>query len=129
MSNPRRTLRLLWLFTIGYWLFLFTMTHLPPSKVPEIGVNDKLEHFGAYGLLAGGLFLSIWGTSPHTQKATWLTYLICLAYGAFDEITQAIPFIGRSCELNDWFADAIGAAIAVTILTLIRRWLERIGKP
>ena len=123
--NRAQIRRLLWIATAGYWVFLFIMTHLPPRKVPDIGVNDKIEHLGAYGLLAGGLFLSIWATSPRTFKATWLTPIIALAYGALDEITQAIPIVGRSCELNDWLADALGTIIAVAILTLIRWCLMR----
>jgi len=115
--------RLLWLLTFAYCIFLATMTHLPPGKVPDIGANDKLEHLGAYGLLSGAFFLSLWATFPRKHVATLLTPLIVLAFGALDEITQ--PYFGRSCELNDWLADATGMAIAVITLTLIRRLVIR----
>ena len=115
--------RLLWLLTFAYCIFLVTMTHLPPGKVPDMGANDKLEHLGAYGLLSGAFFISLWASFPRKQVATWLTPTIILAFGALDEITQ--PFFGRSCELNDWLADATGMVIAVTTLTLIRLMVNR----
>lgn len=58
----------------------------------------------------------------------WQTPLITIAYGAIDEWLQAISFIHRSCELNDWFADVIGTFIAVTILCIVK-WAAERQKP
>ncbi|HSI32928.1 MAG: VanZ family protein [Phycisphaerae bacterium] len=113
--------RVLWILTIAYAAFLATMTHLPPRKLPETGVNDKLEHFGAYGLLAGAVFCAAWASWPrHAWRATWVALVAALAFGVLDELTQAIPGVGRSCELNDWLADAAGAGIAVVVMTCVR---------
>jgi len=115
--------RILWLLTIAYAIFLATMTHLPPGKGPDTGASDKLEHLGAYGILTGAVFLSFWASFPRRKIAAWLTPLVVLTFGAIDEFTQ--PYFGRSCELNDWLADAAGMMIALIILSLIRTGVER----
>jgi VanZ family protein len=50
-----------------------------------------------------------------------ITLAICLIYAALDEWTQ--PFIGRTCELLDWLADAGGAIVGSLIgLAIARRF-------
>jgi hypothetical protein len=36
-----------------------------------------------------------------------------------------LPIPGRSCELLDFFADAAGVAVAVTLCAIITRWRDR----
>ncbi len=110
-------------FVVVYWAFLLTMTHLPPKHLPDIGVNDKFEHVGAYGLLAGALFVTIWLWRPGVNHLWLVVLAVGMAYGAFDERTQ--PMFGRSCDFGDWMADTIGTAIAAGILTLLKPWVER----
>lgn len=104
-----------------YWLGLFIVTHLPPRRVPTTNVNDKLEHFIAYAILATILFLAINRGGGVRVFATVVG--ICLIYGAIDEWTQLL--VGRSCELNDWLADASGAIVAATICAAFRRFMIR----
>src|SRR3954453_4356748 len=95
-------------FLLAYWPLLLVLTHIPPEHVPDVGVGDKVEHLGAYGLLAGALFVTLW-LYKHNLRNLWLIVLfIVLAYGAFDELPQ--PFFRRDCSLSDWFADASGTA-------------------
>jgi VanZ family protein len=99
--------------TAIYWLGLFTVTHLPPTRMPRTRVWDKLEHFVAYAILAGLLFVAI------GRRRVWLVLAICLVYGAFDELTQLLPFVRRQCSLVDWIADALGAIFALAACNLI----------
>jgi VanZ family protein len=85
--------------------------------LPQTGIKDKYEHFGAYAVLAALLcfaLLSRGGMSIF--DASWRTFAIVLAYGAIDEWTQ--PWFGRTCSLMDWIADATGAGVALTVLLL-----------
>ena len=107
----------------AYWVALFTLTHLP--KVPASGkrVQDKLAHFLAYGVLAGVLYLVLWASQSPRKRAAYFVITVTLLYGAMDEITQ--PIVGRSCELNDWLADAAGVALAVGVFASLRYVVER----
>ena len=115
--------KLLLFALVAYWLLLAALTHAPrlPPTGPRIG--DKTAHLLAYGILAALLFLTLWVLRPRMRWLPVLALCIPLAYGAVDELTQ--PLSGRDCEFADWVADAAGAAIAVGILTVIRRLTTR----
>src|SRR5215471_3024742 len=110
-----------------YLAIIFTLTHLPPRKLPHVNLWDKLEHFLAYGLLGGLLFVTLWVLRPQTQRLWLVVLVIAMAYGAFDEITQ-IP-VGRDCSIRDWSADVLGVGIAVACLSLIRSRFQRFSSP
>lgn len=75
---------------------------------------DKVTHFFIYGLLAT-LTLRWLGSR---RWAPWLAIAAASLFGASDEWHQSfVP--GRSCEVADWVADTLGAALAVS---LFRRW-------
>ena len=75
---------------------------------------DKVTHFFIYGLLAT-LTLRWLGSR---RWAPWLAIAVVSLFGASDEWHQSfVP--GRSCEVADWVADTLGAALAVS---LFRRW-------
>ena len=115
-----RAARIAWVVTIVYWCGLFALTHIPAPKLPIHPRNDKAIHFAAYGGLATALFLSMrFASSKPPAKVAVTVLAILLAYGAIDEWTQLL--VNRSCEMADWHADAAGAAVAVTLLTLLSR--------
>jgi VanZ family protein len=121
MPTSRTLYRSMWVVTVIYWMMLFLATHLPSAKLPETHINDKIEHFTAYGLL--GTLLSITlalRAKPRTFDVSVLVLMIGLAYGAIDEWLQALPIVHRDCELADWFADAAGIASAVVIVSILR---------
>jgi VanZ family protein len=107
--------------TAAYWLGLFILTHTPVALPVILVGTDKSAHFYGYALLGVALFASLRVLGRRDPALTVL--MIGLAYGAIDEWLQ-IP-VGRSCELNDWFADAAGVAAAVTVCALITRWRDR----
>jgi VanZ family protein len=107
--------------TAAYWLGLFILTHTPVALPIIIVSSDKSAHFIGYAMLATALFASL--RVLGRRDPMLMVLVIGLAYGAIDEWLQ-IP-VGRSCELNDWFADAAGVAAAVTVCTLITRWCDQ----
>ncbi len=112
---------------IIYWLILFILTSLPSSKSITIGVSDKIEHFGAYALLSGILYLNLYFQKKfellNKYPATF-TILIASFYGLLDELHQLfVP--GRSAEFLDWFADTSGAIIAVLITRYLLLKLQK----
>jgi len=93
--------------------------------MPEITQFDKVAHFAVYGFL---------GTLVYRAGApkwpAWLAVLVVSAFGATDEWHQYfVP--GRDCDVFDWLADTLGAALAVTLYVKwawYRRLLEiRVG--
>jgi VanZ family protein len=92
---------------------IFGLSSLSDLPAPPTGVDDKTEHFLAYaglGLLAvratsGATFAGL--TAPAAASA----WALATAYGLTDEIHQRfVP--GRTFDLLDWRADALGAAAA-----------------
>jgi len=104
-----------------YWLLILTLTSLPGAYMPDVKINDKIEHFLAFGGLGFLLHLSlrIQDKVSIVKKIPWLfTILIVACYAAFDELHQLfIP--GRMCDINDWIADMIGTCIGVAIMAFM----------
>ncbi|HEY7089178.1 MAG TPA: VanZ family protein [Tepidisphaeraceae bacterium] len=115
MSSSRTRLRLAAIVTAVYWLGILTLTHLPPTRLPETHVSDKLEHFVAYFILGILLWTTLRLLRPQwpISRITLIVVPILLAYGALDELTQ--PWSHRTCSLYDWYADASGAAAAAIV--------------
>ena len=93
------------------------------SSVPVPGVTgaDKVLHFGAYALLGLLLAFAAHRSALHPAVAAVLGAL----YGASDEFHQSfVP--GRSPDIRDWVADALGVCFAVYLYT---RWRARRSAP
>jgi len=107
-----------------YWLALFAATHIPPTwrMIPR-EVNDKLEHFSGFMLLAF-LVAVTWQLSAGilTSRHLWIVWFVLLAYVALDEITQ-IP-VHRDCDYRDWIVDATGAAAGILLFVVLRRFVD-----
>ena len=116
--------RIFWIVAILFWAALFCATHIPAPRLPPIPVTDKTAHVVSYGTLALLLSLAVGARGTRSPAEVAMTVLpVMIAYGAIDEWSQ-IP-VGRSCELADWYADVAGAATAVTIVMLMRKWRAR----
>lgn len=107
-----------------YFALMFVATHTPPPPHAVASYNDKLAHFGAYGLLATSA-LAAWDLKLRglRRRHYLLVGLGCLLYGAFDEVSQVL--VGRSCEALDWIADAAGVTAALLCYALLRGRLYR----
>lgn len=105
---------------------IFFASSLPNLTSLPGDVSDKTAHFVGYGVL-GALVLRATARA-RWSGVTWSTalpaWLLCLAYGASDEIHQwFVP--GRTAALDDWIADATGAAAAILVLTIVAAVLRR----
>ncbi len=91
---------------------------MPARNVPHVAVPliDKWVHF----IFFGG-FSFLWLCSNPTRKMVRLVLMLAIsvAFGCIIEILQgAFPGLGRSSEVMDVVADAIGGAIGVTLFSI-----------
>lgn len=125
--NPRTWLS--WLPALAWAGFLFTMSHqqVTPDPGPWFLGNDKLNHALAYAVLALLLFAALrFGLDWTPRGAALLAFVLASLYGVSDEVHQSfVPT--RVTELNDWLADAAGAALATGAAWLVTRM--RIARP
>jgi VanZ family protein len=134
-DSPKSSRRGHWLplaLLVGYWLALFTGTHVPPEfpLLPPPG-TDKIAHFSAFALLAVLLAITwrfVFGR--FTLSLALAGWLLLIAYAAVDELTQ--PWFRRTCDIYDWRADACGAAVGLALVYgwhLLRNARTRDPKP
>ena len=96
-------------------------THPPGPEIPDF---DKLAHFGAYAL---GGFLLARGAAATRLAGAWALALGWL-FGVSDEVHQIfVP--GRSPELADWVADALGVAAGIYLFQAWQARRARGGAP
>ena len=118
----QRKIWLVYVPLVLYWIILFTATTLPGPQLPDIHIGDKIEHFSAFFILS--IFLNL--TLIFQRKsyllfkfAKLVTVIICLSYGAIDELHQMfIP--GRTADIRDWLADSTGVILGVLILNFAK---------
>ena len=114
----KRKVWLVYIPLVVYWLILFTATTLPAERLPSVGFTDKINHFIAYFILAILVNLTLIYQRKSRllfEKAPIATIVICLFYGALDEVHQLfVP--GRSAETLDWVADASGTFAGILIV-------------
>jgi VanZ family protein len=125
----KRKIWLVYIPLIIYWVLLFIATSLPVERLPSIGFTDKINHFIAYFILAILVNLTLIYQRKSRllfNKAPIATIVICLFYGALDEVHQMfVP--GRFAETLDWVADVIGTVAAVLLIYfLINRFRYRL---
>jgi hypothetical protein len=103
-ENPLVFLQRVLFFCILAAVLLLTLT---PDDVGALRfANDKIEHFGAFFVLA------IIGMNGWLERPLRLAFIL-LAVGAAIEVLQATPLIHRDAEFRDWLADAIGSGAGI----------------
>lgn len=114
-----------------YAALVFTATHWPKLEIhAPIERPDLVIHLGVFGLWAGACIAAAFFGPLWSTRNILISGLVSLIYSAFDEATQAIPFIHRTCALDDWCYNALGVAGATAIaLLLARRRRARAGSP
>lgn len=112
-----RANRLTLIALLSFWVLLFTATHIPGPELPRVNVSDKFIHASAFFLLGILLYAALWVRGGQLSGTWWKVLLILMLYGAFDEWTQ--QFVNRFMDVDDWLADTLGAAIAVTLMALV----------
>jgi len=105
---------------------IFYLSSQPSIETPSLFPGqDKLFHlmaFGILGLLTMGALQASHGGYPTRQ--VWLVALAVMLYGILDEFHQYfVP--GRSADVYDVLADAIGGLLGVWAMYYLVRILVR----
>jgi hypothetical protein len=106
-----------------FWLYaaiLFTATHWPRLEMPGPEGSDKVIHIGAFGMWMLLAATQGWFGAPVSDRNLLRTMLVAAAYAGTDEGLQAIPFVHRTCALDDYAANAIGIMLATLTLLMFR---------
>lgn len=110
LPPPLKFPRLWWFAGWALVLFILYGTLAPPEDVPNLHLWDKLEHAGAFFALTlwfGGLIRR----RRYALLASWMLLL-----GAAIELAQGYAGLGRDMDIHDFYADAIGVALAFALL-------------
>lgn len=95
---------------------LFPGRELPHTSVP---FADKWTHFVMFGLFT---FLWLLALDSISRARLVKVFVIATLYGAVVEILQGLlAFLGRSAELMDAVADAVGALLGVLVYVACAR--------
>ncbi len=109
-----------WAPVVLWALGLFLLSEIqaaPPALQPLLAIPDKIVHFALYLALGGLLARARWVSGTGARHELFL--LVGWVYAAVDEWHQGfVP--GRSPELGDWLADAVGVASGYFIVLLTR---------
>lgn len=110
---------------LGWAALIFALTSVPGSAVPDVGGDstDKLVHLLLYGVLGGFILPAVWA-AEHPVRSVLLATVLASLFGVVDELHQSlIP--GRSAEMLDWLADAIGGLTGALVAVVVRWRSER----
>jgi VanZ family protein len=90
-------------------LTTLVLSLLPAEDLPDSLslVSDKIEHAAAYAAIAGCTIVGFRGASTRST-AIWLALM-----GAAIEVAQAAGIPGRTGDVMDWLADAVGIALGL----------------
>lgn len=129
MLTPARLRLLCRLSFLVYVPALFVATHWPALEVPGEGRPDLLVHVAVFALWTSLLI----GAGFFGPALSWRNILIVLpiaiAWAAFDEATQAIPFVRRHAAIDDFLANLVGILLAclagLVLMTIKNRMTAR----
>jgi VanZ family protein len=121
-------MRRLWLWgpVVAQMVAIFVASSIPNLTDLPGGISDHTGHFVGYALL-GGLVLRalaagrLAGVTIRTAAAAWA---LSALYGVSDECHQLFV-AGRTAAVDDWAADATGAAAAIVAVGLLGLVLAR----
>jgi len=108
----------LWIPAIAYMALIFVVSsmRIQAPILESFPLRDKGVHFLEYavlGFLCAHATLATWPRRPRL-RVLLVAVLIAAAWGLSDELHQAlVP--GRSAEVLDFVADAVGASVGVLV--------------
>jgi len=107
------------------WWLSSQQIELPIDRIP---MRDKGIHFVEFGVLGACFAEAVWITWPgRGLRGAMVAWVFTTASGLLDELHQAyVP--GRSADVGDLAADAVGAASAVLLFFALRWVLAARGK-
>ncbi len=99
-------------------------THWPTITLEQYPHwTDKVLHACGYALFAFLIGVVLTFRRPLDLRETVGIAIFIVAYSAIDETTQ--PFVGRTCDLYDAFADWAGASVGLAAFHLLQSPLRR----
>jgi len=118
--NTTTTLRLarVWYLLGALLTVLVVIASLVPARdLPRLHVSDKVEHILAY------LALALWFGGLIAPRGYFRLALGLLALGGGIEIAQGLMGLGRQADWYDFYADALGVALGLSLcLAGLRHW-------
>ncbi|HVP66775.1 MAG TPA: VanZ family protein [Anaeromyxobacteraceae bacterium] len=106
----------------GLIFYLSAQSNPLPFLPRAILSQDKVLHVVEYGGLGVLVAWGLWTLRVPPRRAFVIALLVASAYGASDEFHQYfVP--NRECDVFDWTADTVGAALGAgaALLALRRR--------
>ncbi len=100
-----------------FWLamvFAFTLAVMSDPTIVPASANDKINHIIAFAAL------SILASFAYPKASLIRIFVGLVLFGALIELVQAIPALKRDAELGDLAADAISAAVCLTLVAIFR---------
>jgi len=115
-----------WVRTMAVlWTLLIATSCLLPSAVfntyswSSLLAVDKVAHVVLYAI-----FILLWGLSIKRVKGEMKTRIIlfftAILFGVIIEFIQSAMSVGRSFEVDDMIANAIGCAIGMGLIPFVR---------
>ena len=106
-------------------LLIFIACFTPGKDIPKVDfpLIDKWVH-----LILFGIFTFLWLCANPSLKLSWLItiFVLAAAVGSFIELMQGLlAFLGRSMELMDAVADAIGGFLGIILFVALARVFSR----
>ncbi|MGB5104001.1 MAG: VanZ family protein [Steroidobacteraceae bacterium] len=112
----------LWLAASALLLALVVYASLSPAPALSVPGNlDKLEHFGAY------LILAVWFTALYPRSKYWRVAVGLLALGLALEVLQHVMGQGRYGDPRDMAANASGVLLGCGLaIAATGRWAAKV---
>ena len=128
--RPARTgwpARLLAAVTAGYACLLVWATHYPKPQdlLGPDPPSDKLLHVGAYAIFAALVAATLLAMGRLSTRGTRTAAAALAAFAVVDEVTQPLPWFGRSADPVDWIFDVAGIAIGMAGIAALAFALRR----
>ena len=100
---------------------------LVPRPLPETDIKlfphaDKVAHFILFGAFAAAVFIDLWRSSGRSGKSIAIVAVVsAIIFGGVVELLQGVMALGRSGDVWDFVADAVGACVAGIICATYTR--------
>lgn len=128
--SPKVRVTVSWVAASGCFAFVWVLSSLSPSELPDITgrIWDKAGHLSAFFVVGLVLCNAVRTSWPDCAGARALAVAAigAAAWGLLDEMHQAfVP--GRSPDLLDFIADAIGSALGSGVRVILPLTGKRAG--
>ncbi len=120
---------------ITWSLIILVLTGLPGNYFPQVRTfwewlgPDKIIHLGIFGILT---YLLLRGFQKQHQfqrlRSNYIIFAIGIGivFGALTEVGQRYVFTGRSANIYDFLANAVGCLLGLVVYYILSRKLNKI---